>query len=272
VFAENRLGLVGLGIVVLFVLFSWVGPLVYHTNQVATNIAVEGLGPSLSHPLGTDDLGYNVLGRLMAGGQISLEISLAAAVFATTVGVLWGAIAGYVGGIVDSVMMRVVDALLAIPALFLLLFLASIVTPSVPILIVVIGFIAWLVPARLIRGETLTLRQRDYIQAVKVQGGTHWRIIFRHIIPNAIGTIVVNATFQVADAILILAYLSFLGLGIPPPTANWGEMLSNGVEYAFGGYWWLIWPAGVCVVVTVVAFNLIGDAVRDALDVRLRQR
>jgi peptide/nickel transport system permease protein len=208
----------------------------------------------------------------MAGGQTSLEISLAAAVFATSVGVIWGAIAGYVGGLVDSVMMRIVDSFLAIPALFLLLFLGSVITPSVPLLIVVIGFIAWLVPARLVRAETLTLRQRDYVQAVKVIGGSHARIILRHIVPNAVGTIVVNATFQVADAILILAYLSFLGLGIPPPTANWGEMLSAGVQYAFVGYWWLIWPAGICVVLTVVSFNIIGDALRDALDVRLRRR
>jgi peptide/nickel transport system permease protein len=148
--------------------------------------------------------------------------------------------------------------------------LGTIITPSVPVLVVVIGGIAWLVPARLIRAETLSLRTRDFVDAVRVMGGSEARIVLRHILPNAVGTVVVNATFQVADAILAVAALSFLGLGVPPPAANWGSMLSSGVDYTFAGYWWLIYPAGIAIVITVVAFNVIGDALRESLDVRLR--
>ena len=272
VFTDNRLAVIGVGIVLFFVLFSWVGPFVYHTNQIQTNLFIENQGPSLKHVLGTDTVGYDLLGRLMLGGQTSLEIGVAAAIFATGLGVLWGSVAGFVGGVVDDVMMRIVDAVMAIPPLFLMLLLATIFRPSVGLLIIVIAIVSWLAPARLVRGEVLSLRELEYVQAVKVMGGSGRRILLRHIIPNVAGTIMVNATFQVADAILLVATLSFLGLGIPPPAANWGGMLASAQDYIFAGYWWQIWPAGICIVATVVAFNFIGDAARDALDVRLRQR
>jgi len=263
-------GRIGLGVVAFVILFSFGGPLVYRTDQVHTSIEEATLAPSATHLLGTDEVGYDVLGRLMIGGQTSLEVGVAAALIATIFGVLWGAFAGFFGGLVDAVMMRIVDALVAIPALFLLIVLGTIVTPSVPVLVLVIGGIAWLVPARLIRAETLSLRTREFVDAVRVMGGNEARIVIRHILPNAIGTVVVNATFQVADAILTVAALSFLGLGVPPPAANWGSMLSSGVNYTFAGYWWLIYPAGIAIVLTVVAFNVIGDALRESLDVRLR--
>jgi len=263
-------GRIGLGIVLFIIMFSFGGPVLYRTDQVHTSIERATLAPSAGHPLGTDEVGYDVLGRLMLGGQTSLEVGVAAALIATSFGVLWGAIAGFFGGLLDALMMRVVDALVAIPALFLLVVLGTIVTPSVPVLVLVIGGIAWLVPARLIRAETLSLRTRDFVDAVRVMGGTEARIVLRHILPNAVGTVVVNATFQVADAILAVAALSFLGLGVPPPAANWGSMLSSGVNYTFAGYWWLIYPAGIAIVITVVAFNVIGDALRESLDVRLR--
>jgi peptide/nickel transport system permease protein len=272
VFLENKLALAGAVTLVLIFLFCFVGPLVYQTDQIHTDIGHATLGPSWHHPLGTDDVGYDVLGRLMVGGQTSLEVALGAALVAVVVGVLWGAIAGFLGGIVDAVMMRIVDAILSIPALFLLLFLAAVSTPSVWTLIFVVGLIAWLVPARLVRGETLSLRKREYVEAVTVMGGGSLRIVLRHIIPNTIGTVIVNATFQIADAILLVATLSFLGLGIPPPAANWGGMLSNGLNYTYSGYWWLVYPPGIAIVVTVVCFNFIGDALRDAFEVRLRRR
>jgi peptide/nickel transport system permease protein len=272
VFLENRLAVAGLAIVVFMFLFCFVGPLVYHTDQINTDIANLTLPPGSGHPLGTDNVGYDVLGRLMVGGQTSLEIGIIAAVIATTFGVLWGAIAGFVGGWVDQAMMRVVDSLLAIPTLFLLLVLAAIYIPTLPMMIFIVALVAWLVPARLIRGETLSLRSREYVDAVRVMGGSDLRIVLRHIIPNTIGTIMVNATFQVADAILLIAALSFLGLGVPPPATNWGAMLSDGVSYTYAGYWWLIYPAGLAIVITVVAFNLIGDALRDAFEVRLQKR
>jgi peptide/nickel transport system permease protein len=272
VFTENRLAMLGLFVVLFFVLFCFIGPVVYHTNQVPTNLAIENQGPSLRHLLGTDDVGYDVLGRLMVGGQTTLLVGLVVALLATSFGVIWGAIAGFAGGGVDSVMMRAVDALLSIPTLFLLLFLASIFTPSEPLLIVVITSVAWLVPSRLVRAETLSLKTRQFVEAAHAQGAGPLRIIFRHIIPNVFGTVAVNATFQVADAILAVTSLSFLGLGIPPPAANWGSMLSNGVNYVYNGSWWQIWPAGLCIVVVVVAFNFIGDGLRDAFEVRLQRR
>jgi peptide/nickel transport system permease protein len=272
VFLENRLALAGAITFFVVVLFCFVGPLIYRTDQVHTNIGQTTQAPSAAHLLGTDDVGYDQLGRLMVGGQTSLEVALGAAIVAVVVGVLWGAVAGFFGGFVDALMMRIVDAILAIPALFLLLFVASVTTPRVLTLIAIVGLIAWLVPARLIRGETLSLRTREYVQAVKVMGGSSARIILRHIVPNTIGTVMVNATFQVADAILVVAALSFLGLGIPPPSVNWGGMLSSGLNYTYAGYWWLVYPPGIAIVLTVVCFNFMGDALRDAFEVRLRRR
>jgi peptide/nickel transport system permease protein len=264
------LGIIGLSIIVAACLFCFVGPLLYHTNQQASSLASSNLPPGKGHPLGTDDNGFDILGRLMIGGRSSLEIGAAVAVIATTVGVLWGAIAGFTGGVVDGIMMRVVDVILAVPALFLLLILATSVAPSPLELIVVLSFLAWQVPSRLVRGESLTLRTREFVQAVQVMGGGSARSVLRHIIPNTLSTIVVNATFQVADAILILAVLSYLGFGLAPPAATWGGMLSNGSSYIFAGYWWQIYPVGVFIVIVVVAFNFLGDALRDLLDVRLR--
>ncbi|MEV4597041.1 ABC transporter permease [Amycolatopsis sp. NPDC049253] len=271
-FLENRLAVAGLALIILFVLFCFFGPLVYHTEQIATNLAGANQPPGAGHPLGTDDVGYDELGRLMVGGRSSLEIGVAAALLATVFGTFWGAIAGYVGGFVDAVMMRIVDTLLAIPTLFLMLILAAIFTPTLGLLILVVSFGAWLSPARLVRGETLSLRTREYVQAVRMMGGGGKRVVLRHIMPNAIGTIVVNATFQVADAILLVAALSYLGLGIAPPHADWGNMLSNGTEFVQNGYWWMILPPGIAIMLVVVAFNLLGDALRDALEVRLRRR
>jgi peptide/nickel transport system permease protein len=276
VFVENKLAVIGVGLIVLALLFCFVGPLVYHTNQTNTQKAllngIQNAPPGGSHPLGTDGSGFDMLGRIMYGGQISLEVGFAAAGIATIVGVLVGAISGFFGGFTDAFLMRIVDILLSVPLLYLLIVLAVIFHPSVEILILVIGFTAWLVPARLVRGETLSLRVREFVQAVRVMGGGGGRIVLRHIIPNTIGTIIVNATFQVADAILLLAALGFIGLGVPSPKTDWGSMLSNGVNYAFDGYWWEIYPTGVAIVLVVVAFNFVGDALRDAFEVRLQRR
>jgi peptide/nickel transport system permease protein len=276
VFVENRLAVVGLAIIVLAILFCWLGPVLYHTNQTDAQDALinstQNAPPGAGHPLGTDNTGFDMLGRIMYGGQISLEVGFAAAGIATLLGVLIGAVSGFFGGIVDTILMRFVDILLSVPILYLLIVLAVIFSPSVKILILVIGFTAWLVPARLVRGETLSLRVREFVQAVRVMGGGGGRIVLRHIIPNTIGTIIVNATFQVADAILLLAALGFIGLGVPSPQTDWGSMLSNGVNYAFDGYWWEIYPTGLAIVLVVVAFNFVGDALRDAFEVRLQRR
>jgi peptide/nickel transport system permease protein len=272
VFVENKLALVGVTILVLIAGFCFIGPLLHHTDQVHVNLANENLAPGPGHPLGTDQNGYDVLGRLMAGGQISLEVGLAAAIIATGVGTVWGAIAGYFGGITDAVMMRLVDALLAIPTLFLALVVVSMFPPTEIELIIVIALTSWLTTSRLIRGEALSLRVRDYVQAMRVMGGGSARAVFRHIAPNAIGTIIVNATFQVADAILLVVALSYLGLGIRPPQTDWGGMLNAGLNSVYDGYWWQIFPAGIAIILVVIAINFIGDALRDAFEVRLQRR
>jgi peptide/nickel transport system permease protein len=276
VFAENKLAVLGVGVIILMVLFCFVGPIVYPTNQTnaqqALLFSTQNSPPSAEHPLGTDQSGFDMLGRIMYGGQVSLEVGFAAAAIATIVGVLFGAVSGFFGGWVDALLMRIVDVLLSVPLLFLLITLAVIFQPSVEVLILVIGFTAWLATARLVRGETLSLRDREFVQAVRVMGGSNRRIVVRHIIPNTVGTVAVNATFQVADAILLLAALGFVGLGVPPPQTDWGSMLSNGVNYALDGYWWQIYPTGIAIVLVVVAFNFVGDALRDSFEVRLQTR
>jgi peptide/nickel transport system permease protein len=272
VFLENKLAIVGVALLVAIFAFCFLGPLVYHTDQIHVNLANENLAPGPGHPLGTDQNGYDILGRLMAGGQVSLEVGLAAAVLATVVGTLWGAVAGYFGGVVDAVMMRLVDALLAIPTLFLALVVVSMFPPTQAELILVIALTSWLTTSRLIRGEALSLRVRDYVQAMRVMGGGSARAVFRHIAPNAVGTIIVNATFQVADAILLVVALSYLGLGIRPPQTDWGGMLNAGINSVYDGYWWQIFPAGIAIILVVVAINFVGDALRDSFEVRLQQR
>jgi peptide/nickel transport system permease protein len=271
-FAENRLAVAGVGLVVLVVLFCFVGPLIYRTNQVTVNLSINNLRPGGKYPLGTDNDGFNVLGRLMVAGQSSLELGFAVSIATSVVGTLYGAIAGLVGGVVDAVMMRIVDTFLALPTLVVLLILVNIFPPSLWVIILLITALSWLGVARLVRGEVLTLREREYVQAVRAMGGSSWRIVTRHLIPNSIGVIIVNATFTIADSILFLSALSFLGLGPPPPEVDWGGMLSNGLDFLFDGYWWLVYPPAIILIITVLAFNLIGDAIRDSLDVRLQRR
>jgi peptide/nickel transport system permease protein len=273
-FRSNKLAMIGTTIVILLILFCFAGPLVWVTDQVTVSIDLAIINKpwgTPGHPLGTNNLGYDILGRLMKAGQTSLIIGLLAGLLATLIGTCWGAIAGYIGGPVDAIMMRVVDAGIALPATFLLLILSAIMHPSIPLMIVVIGLVSWLVPARLIRAEAITIKTRDYVLALRAVGGSHTRAVARHIIPNTIGTMIVNATFQVADAILLVAYISFLGMGVEPPATDWGAMLTKGIDYTYAGYWWLIFPPGLLIVITVCAFNFIGDGLRDMFDVKGRQ-
>ncbi len=273
VFAENKLALAGLAFLVFIVLFCFVGPLFYHTNQVNTDLANYLCKPSGEHLLGCNELGYDQLGRLMIGGQTSLEVGISAAIVAVVFGALYGAISGFVGGPVDSVMMRIVDAGLSLPFIMVLIILSVIFHPNPATMVFIIAAFYWFGPARLVRGETLTLRTREYVQAVKVIGGLPLRSVTRHVMPNAIGVIVVQATFAVADAILILSGLGFLGLGVTPPNTDWGSMLSGGLNYIqSGNYWWLIYPPGICIILTCISFNFIGDALRDAFENRLQRR
>ena len=271
-FVSNRLAVIGFAMLIFFVLFSFIGPLIYRTDQTDTSLTTANLPPSGAHLLGTDTNGFDELGRIMVGGQAALEIGFFAALVAIVIGTLWGAVSGLIGGIVDSAMMRVVDIFLSVPFLFVVLILAVKFGATVLSLSLVIGGFAWQVPARLVRGEVLTIRERDFVLAARTAGSSSWRLISRHLIPNALGVVIVNVTFQVADAILAVSYVGFLGFGLHFPNVDWGDQLSDGSNYLQDGYWWLIFPVGACIVLTVMALNFIGDALRDAMDVRLRRR
>jgi peptide/nickel transport system permease protein len=273
VFAENKLALGSLSFIIFILLFCFVGPIFYKTNQVNTDLIDYMCHPSGAHLLGCDDLGYDELGRLMIGGQTSLEVGLAAALVSVLFGTLYGAISGFVGGWLDALMMRIVDAGLSIPGIMVIIILSVIFHPSPLIMVFIIAVFYWFGVARLIRGETLSLRTREYVQAVKVIGGLPMRSVVRHVVPNAIGTIIVQGTFAVADSILLLSGLGFLGLGVQPPSTDWGSMLASALTYIQGGnYWWLIYPPGILIILVCIAFNFIGDALRDAFETRLQRR
>jgi peptide/nickel transport system permease protein len=271
-FALNRLAVTGAGILLFFVLFSFVGPIFYHGNYLTSNLLATNMPPGAGYPLGTNNQGYDELALLMKGGQAALEVGFFSAAVAIGIGALYGAISGLAGGVLDAVLMRVVDVFLSIPFLFVVLIVAVRYGASVLSLSLLIGGFSWLVPARLVRGEVLALRVRDFVSAARVAGAGRARLIARHLLPNALGVVIVNVTFQVADAILAIAALGFLGFGLQWPNQDWGDLLSNGVSYLQDGYWWQIYPVGVCIVLVVMACNLIGDAARDSLDVRLRRR
>jgi peptide/nickel transport system permease protein len=262
----------GLAVLALMGLFCFAGPLVYHFNQAAVDLAAGNLPPGRGHPLGTDFYGADVLGGLMRGGRLSLEVGVAAGLLAALIGSAWGAVAGYLGGVVDAVLMRIVDAAIAFPTIAMLLLLTAIYTPSPGLLVVVIAVTSWLSTARLVRGAALTLRTREYVRAVTMMGGGRIRAIVRHIAPNSLGVIIVSVSLQIADAIVALATLSYLGLGVQRPSLDWGNMLASGIVEIYQDYWWEIYPAGMAIILTVVAFNLIGDGLSDWLDPGLRIR
>lgn len=269
---RHRLGLIGLAGFAFMLLFSFVGPLIYHRNPDLADPAINLQPPSLAHLFGTDNLGRDQLARVMAGGQPSLLVGIAAAASSTVIGVLYGAISGMLGGWVDVVLMRIVDVLRSLPALFLLIFFDSVFSPSAALLVFLIAIVSWYGPSRLIRAEVLSLKERPYVEASKSLGSSKLHMLWYHILPNAVDIVVVSATFQIADAILVIAALSFLGLGLPPPAPNWGGMLSDSITYLANGVWWLIYPPGIAILIVVVAVNFVGDALRESMDRRLAGR
>ena len=273
VYFENKLAVVSTGVLIFIVLFCYLGPLIYHTNQTiySTNIQINQ-PPSANHLLGTDSSGFDVLGRIMFGGEYSLAVGGLAGLVAIVLGTIYGMTSGFFGGFVDGIMMRIVDALLSIPLLFLLITIVTIFQPSAVVLICVIGFTLWFGNARIIRGDALVIRDLEYSQASTSMGATKWHIIRQHVFPNSISNIVTVGTFAIADAILFLATLGFLGRGIPVPGTDWGTMMALGQQFILNKWWWEIWPVCIVFVVTVVCINYIGDALRDVFEVRLRQR
>jgi peptide/nickel transport system permease protein len=267
---KNKLAVVG-GMLVFFVfVLSIFAPWIAPYNPATIDIKNILIGPSLSHPLGTDDLGRDVLSRMLWGGRISLEVGFVAVGIATLIGILFGSLAGYYGGIIDSIIMRVVDIMLSIPTIFLVLAVIAILEPSIINIMIVIGLTSWMEPARLIRAEFISLKEREFVIAARGIGASDGRIIMRHVLPNGLSPILVSATLGIGGAILLESALSFLGLGVQPPTPSWGSLLSSGkdnIEIA----WWLSAFPGLAILVTVLGYNLLGEGIRDALDPRQQE-
>jgi peptide/nickel transport system permease protein len=269
IFWHHPFAWLGIGGLVVLVGFTFLGPVIYSGSPYTMHLTAILKPPSAQFPLGTNNLGRNMLARLMLGGQTSLEVGLVAAVSAMAIGIVYGVVAGYVGGWVDALMMRVIDLLRSIPGLFLLIFLDSFVTPSAGLLILLIAFTSWHGVSRLVRAEVLSLRERTYVEAARAVGAGTARIGFKHLLPNVYGTVIVATTFMVADAILVISSLSFLGMGLPPPVPNWGAMLADSMTYLPEHTWWLVYPPGLAVLWTILSISFIGDAFRAALDTRL---
>jgi peptide/nickel transport system permease protein len=261
-FLHSKRAMTGTAIIVLLGLFCFVGPLLYHTD-VTVNLGIANSPPGPGYPLGTDQYGIDVLGRLMVGGQSSLELGFAVGIATTVVGLLYGAVSGTAGGVVDAFLMRIVDTLLAVPTFILLIIVSSMFSLSLWVIILILTALSWPYTARLIRGQVLALRSREFVQAARAMGATGLGIMVRHMVPNTLGISVVTATFAIADSIYALSALSFLGIGPPPPFTDWGTMLSNGVNNLFNGYWWQVYPPLIVLVLVVVAFRQVGDALND---------
>lgn len=242
-------------------------PLPYNPN--ATDLTAKLEPPSPAHPLGTDNLGRDVLTRMLHGTRISLTVGFVAVGVAMTIGILIGALAGYFGGIVDGIIMRFVDMVMCFPTFFLILTVVALLEPSIYNIIVVIGLTGWTGTARFVRAEFLSLRSRDFVMAAQAGGLGSGRIIFRHILPNALAPVAVSAVLGIAGAILTEAGLSFLGFGVPPPAPTWGNILADGKNYILDAWWLIVFP-GLAIFITTLSFYLVGEGMREALDPRLR--
>jgi oligopeptide transport system permease protein len=264
---KNKLAMLGLYVIIFFVVVSiltpWLAPYGYETQ----NLALGASAPSAQHWLGTDIHGRDLMTRLMYGGRISLMVGFAATAVSLVIGILWGTIAGYIGGLTDTIMMRIVDILYALPFMIFIILLMVVFGRSLLLLFLAIGLIEWLTMARIVRTQVLTLRKQEFVSAAVVTGLSHWQIIRRHIIPNVLGPVIVYITLTIPSVMLLEAFLSFLGLGIQPPQSSWGVLISGGVETMEEYPWLLVFP-GLALSLTLFALNFLGDGLRDALDPR----
>ncbi len=257
-------------VLLLIVLLALLAPLLAPYDPIAQPdiIGMKDLAPSLSHPFGTDSFSRDVLSRCMYGARISLSVAALATVIAITLGTLYGAIAGYMGGVVDAVMMRIVDAALSIPRVLLLIAILAL-WDGLPLwlLVVVLGATGWFGLSRMVRGQVLSLRELEFVAAARAVGASGPRILVRHILPNVVPTIIVAATLGIGHVIILEAGLSYLGLGVQPPTASWGSIIQDGADQ-IGSAWWISLFPGILIVTTTIACNALGDALRTALDPR----
>lgn len=237
----------------------------------ATNLEAKLLPPGPGHWLGTDNLGRDVLSRVLHGSYVSLTIGLVAVVVSISIGIFVGAIAGYVRGWLDNVLMRIVDAIMCFPSFFLILTVIALLGPGILKIVIVIGLVAWTGTARLVRAEFLTLRESEYVRAAQALGQCHHKIIFRHILPNAMAPLFVAAVLGVPEAILTEAGLSFLGIGVQPPQPTWGNIIADGKTYILDAWWLIVFP-GIAILLTALSFYLAGEALREALQTKTERK
>lgn len=268
-FKKNKLAVSG-GIIVagLFIIAVF-APFIAPHNPDAIDVQHILEPPSLSHPFGTDDLGRDVFSRVIYGSRISLTVGFVAVGIATLIGIFLGAVSGYYSGLMDSVIMRFVDIMLSVPTFFLILAVIAFLEPSMLNIMVVIGLTSWMGVARLVRAEFLSLREREFVLAARGLGASDTRIIFRHILPNAMSPVLVSSVLGIAGAVLVESALSFLGIGVQPPTPSWGNILTIGKDNIEIAWWLSVFP-GLAILVTVLGYNLLGEGIRDAIDPRLK--
>ena len=270
-FSKNRTAVAGLIVLAGLYLVALVTPLITPADPLVQGdlLAERLVRMSAAHRLGTDHIARDILARMLYGARISLTIGFLAVGISVTIGTLVGAVAGFLGGIADSLIMRFVDMVISFPRLILLITIIAVFEPSIFLIVVVLGLTLWPGTARIVRGEVLSLREREFVQAAEGLGYSKRRIILRHLIPNALGPVIVAATLGIGNTIVLEAGLSFLGIGVQAPTPSWGTMVADGQDYLLDAWWVATFP-GLAIVFTVLCFNLVGDGLRDALDPRLR--
>jgi peptide/nickel transport system permease protein len=267
---KDPIAVAGLILVLAFFVISFLAPVIapYDPNEINVDNILSS--PSDAHLFGTDDLGRDVFSRMVYGAGVSLKVGFVAVGIAVAIGILLGAISGYYGGWVDILIMRFVDIMLCFPSFFLILAVIAFMEPSIFNIMAVIGFTSWMGITRLVRADFLSLKQRDFVLAARAMGASDSRIIFIHILPNALAPVLVSATLGVASAVLIESALSFLGIGVQPPTPSWGNILTQGKD-VLGVAWWLSFFPGIAILLTVLGYNLLGEGIRDAIDPRLKK-
>ena len=269
-FYKNKLALTGCGIVILLFVVSLLAPWIAPYDPGAIDLKTVLAPPSGEHWFGTDQLGRDVLSRMIWGARISLKVGFVATGLAILIGMILGAVAGFYGGWIDAVIMRFVDVMLCFPAFFLILAVIAFLEPSIWNIMIVIGLTGWMGVTRLVRADFVSLRERDFVRAARAIGANDARIIFMHILPNALASILVAATLGIAGAILTESALSFLGIGVQPPTPSWGNILTAGKDNIDIAWWLSLYP-GLAILITVVGYNLLGEGIRDASDPRLKR-
>lgn len=271
IFGKNKLALVGFIILILFIILSILAPIITPYDRDTIDLAMIETYPSREHLLGTDELGRDVLTRLLYGGRVSLGVGLAATVLQLVIGITLGSIAGYFGGVADNIIMRLVDIMMCFPFFVIAISMAAIMEPSVVSLVIIIGILQWTNIARIVRVEILSLKQREFIEAGRVLGLNSFEMITRHLLPNLLAPLIVYTTLAIANGILLEAGLSFLGMGVRQPQPSWGNMLTAAQSMrVLQSQWWLWIPPGLMVFLTVLSINFLGDGLRDGLDPKLK--